>query len=445
VGLKIFLKRLFSSQLRINMVSGTATTIANLLVVAISYPLYLNFLGYETYGIWLIMGTVMSFAQLGNLGIGPAVMKLVAEEHGRRNLPGIQCCVTTASVMLCVSGIIILMALLFMNKSIVSAFKLNDRNAHVVLWLLPYIGGLSIYVFVVQIFGSALSGLGRMDLANYIQTFGGIVQLVIAGLLLLAGFGIQSLLFGSIASCLVIHALTLISIRRIEPLHFFRFKNINLQYGRRLISFGSNVFAGSLLNMLISPFNKLFLSRYAGVAMVPVYEIAFTGSMQVRALIESGLRSITPEISRASADMTIYAKNKIALLYRRTVRIVFFFGIPVYAILLVLAPVLLKLWLGARFVEALPAAFRIMLAGTFVSLISVPAYYTLLGLGRVRHILGSHMIQSVTNVLAILAVMFFSPLSIDSIVWCTSFAMAVSAIYLLYYNARAMDEIAATS
>jgi O-antigen/teichoic acid export membrane protein len=427
------------------MVSGTATTIANLFITAISYPLYLHYLGYENYGIWLILGTVMSFAQLGNLGIGPAVMKLVAEEYGRRNLLGIQCYVSTASVMLCVSGIIILITVLFAKDAIISAFKLTGQNAHIISWLLPYIGCLSIYVFVVQIFGSALSGLGRMDLANYIQTFGGMVQLVIAGLLLLAGFGIRSLLFGSIASYLVIHALTLISIRRIDPLHFFRFENISVQYGLRLIRFGGNVFAGSLLNMMLNPFNKLFLSRYAGVALVPVYEIVFNGSMQVRALIEASLRSIAPEISRTSANMTIYTKNRIALLYRQTVRLIVSFGVPVYTILLVLAPILLKLWLGARFVEAMPAAFRIMLVGTFVSLIGVPAYYTLLGLGCVRHIFRSHMIQSLTNVLAILAVMVFLPLSIYSVIWCTSFAMAVSTAYLLYYNARIMDDIAVTS
>jgi O-antigen/teichoic acid export membrane protein len=143
--------------------------------------------------------------------------------------------------------------------------------------------------------------------------------------------------------------------------------------------------------------------------------------------------------------MTIYTKNRIALLYRQTVRLIVSFGVPVYTILLVLAPILLKLWLGARFVEAMPAAFRIMLVGTFVSLIGVPAYYTLLGLGCVRHIFRSHMIQSLTNVLAILAVMVFLPLSIYSVIWCTSFAMAVSTAYLLYYNARIMDDIAVTS
>jgi Na+-driven multidrug efflux pump len=187
------IKRLFSSQLRINMVSGAATTIGNLLVAAISYPLYLRFLGYEKYGVWLILSTVMTFAQLGNLGLGPAVMKLVAEERGRRNLVEIQRYVTTALALLFISGSIVLVVLLSMMGPIISVFNLNQQNSGIVLWLLPYIGCLSIYVFMVQALGSALSGLGRMDLANYIQTLGMVVQLVVSGLLLWVGFGIRSL------------------------------------------------------------------------------------------------------------------------------------------------------------------------------------------------------------------------------------------------------------
>jgi O-antigen/teichoic acid export membrane protein len=435
------IKRLFSSQLRINMVSGAATTIGNLLVAAISYPLYLRFLGYEKYGVWLILSTVMTFAQLGNLGLGPAVMKLVAEERGRRNLVEIQRYVTTALALLFISGSIVLVVLLSMMGPIISVFNLNQQNSGIVLWLLPYIGCLSIYVFMVQALGSALSGLGRMDLANYIQTLGMVVQLVVSGLLLWVGFGIRSLLFGAVTSYLVIHVATMIAIRRVEPLRFLRLENFSIQHSKRLVRFGSTVFAGSVINMLLNPFNKIVLSRYAGVSTVPVYEIAFTGAMQIRTLVEAGFRSITPEISRVSAQVTISSKNRILFLHRQTIKMILFFGVPLYVTLLIFSPVLLKLWLGDRFVDTLPMAFRVMLVGTFMSLMGIPAYYTLLGLGHVRHIFGSHVVQSTANVLAILAVFGLMPLSINSMVGCTSYAMAMSTVYLTYHHTRAMRKI----
>ena len=60
------------------MVSGPVTTVVNAVAMLIAYPV-LHFLGYEKYGVWLVLATVLTFAQLGDLGIGSAVTKLVPE------------------------------------------------------------------------------------------------------------------------------------------------------------------------------------------------------------------------------------------------------------------------------------------------------------------------------------------------------------------------------
>ena len=76
------IKKLLSSQLRINMASGMATTVVNIAVMAAGYPIYLHFLGYEKYGVWLVLAVVLTFAQLGDIGINPAITKLVAISAG---------------------------------------------------------------------------------------------------------------------------------------------------------------------------------------------------------------------------------------------------------------------------------------------------------------------------------------------------------------------------
>ena len=83
---QFMLRKIFSSQLRLNMASGVVVTVINAVAMMAAFPIYLHFLGYERYGVWLVLATVLSFAQLGNLGIGQAVMKLVAEEHGRGDI-----------------------------------------------------------------------------------------------------------------------------------------------------------------------------------------------------------------------------------------------------------------------------------------------------------------------------------------------------------------------
>jgi O-antigen/teichoic acid export membrane protein len=415
------------------MASGMVVTVINTVVMMAAFPIYLHFLGYEKYGVWLVLATVLSFAQLGNLGIGQAVMKLVAEEHGRGNIDGIQKYVTTALALLCLSGSLALMIIIIFKSQIISVFKLNDENTQTVSWLLPYIGILCIYVFIVQTLNATLSGLGRMDLANYTRSFSRIVAVTVATVLLYSGRGIESLLIGNTISYMFIHVVSLIFIKRAGHIRFLRIGNLEAQRGKRILGFGGAVFGGSVINMLLSPFNKLILARYAGVATVPVYEIAYTGSMQVRGMIEAGLRALMPEISRIYGNMTRNAKERISQIYRRAMGLVFIFGMSTYGLLFLFAPLLLRIWLRDRFVESLPAAFQIMLIGSFLSLIGVPAYYTLMGTGYVGHTFASHVIQSMINAAILITyVALVSIITVNIVSIATLSGMCASTVYLIW-------------
>jgi len=435
------IKRFLSSQLRINMASGVATTVINTVVMVAAYPIYLHFLGYEKYGVWLVLATVLSFAQLGNLGIGQAVMKLVAEDYGRNDIKGIQRYVTTALAILSVSGIIVLSVILAFKTQIIALFKLSDENAGVAAWLLPYIGILSIYVFTVQTLNATLSGLGRMDLANYIQSLGKFAGVAVATILLYNGRGIESLLIGNMISYVFTQVASLICIKRIAAIRLLRLDNLDVQRGKHLLSFGGTVFGGSLISMFLSPFNKIMLSRYAGVSTIPVYEIAFNGSMQIRALFEAGLRAMMPEISRIGGEMTINAKERILQLYHRAMKLILMFGIPIYGVLAIFAPLLLRIWLGEKFTETLPGAFRIMMIGTFLGLVGVPAYYTLMGTGHVRYNLGAHIAQAIINIMIIICILIVSKVSINVVVCSSSAAMAGASLYLILQKRRTLQRV----
>lgn len=414
------------------MASGMATTILNIAVMAAGYPIYLHFLGYEQYGVWLVLAVVLTFAQLGDIGISSAITKLVAEEYGTINIGGIQCYIMTALAILCLSGTIVLATVLVFRLQIVALFKLNPENAKLAIWLLPYIGILSIYIFIVNIFNATLSGLGRMDLANYIQTASKAIAVAIATVLLYSGKGIKSMIISSFISYLFVQIFSIIYIRKIIPVRILHISNLNAQHGKRLLSFGGTVFSGAILSMFLSPFNKLILSRYVGISSVPIYEIAYNGSMQIRNLFEVALRALMPEVSRIGIDKTIQAKNRVSHLYRRSMKLIFSLSIPVYMILLVFTPALLSIWLRNRFVELLPYAFRIMLVGTFLSLLCIPAYHILMGLGKNKYCFMSHAILCIANVIAVVGLITLQVKPTVELVSMTSMAaMGLATIYVI--------------
>ncbi len=427
------LKKLFSSQLRINMASGVVVTVINAVAMMAAFPIYLHFLGYERYGVWLVLGTVLSFAQLGNLGIDQAVMKLVAEEYGRGDIEGVQRYVTTALALLCLSGSLVLIAVLVFKTHIIAAFNLSDENAKTVSWLLPYIGCLSIYVFLIQALNATLSGLGRMDLANYIQSVGRIVAVTVAAILLYTGRGIESLLIGNTLSYIFIHIASLICIWRIAKLHLLWPRNLDTQQCKRILRFGGGIFGGSVVAMVGIPFNKLMLSRYAGVNSLPVFEIAFRGAMQVRSLIEAGFRALMPEISRISANMTRYAKDRISQISHRATKLIFLFGIPMYVAMIIFATPLLRIWLREEFIQTIPATFRLMLVATFINLLGVPAYHFLMGMGCVRDVFAGRAITWLTSMaLVTMVAVKTNNLSVNIVCTCLIISWSLSSTYLIW-------------
>jgi O-antigen/teichoic acid export membrane protein len=181
----------------------------------------------------------------------------------------------------------------------------------------------------------------------------------------------------------------------------------------------------------------MMLSRHAGLAHIPVYDIAFRGSMQLRAVAESGLRAAMPEVSRIGANMGEHAREQIASLNRRLLKLILFGAGSLFGLLFVTAGVLLRIWLRERFVDVLPWAFRIMLVASFVSLLGVPAFYTHMGQGRVRHCLISHAIISIINVVVVVASAAVSPETVERrVYYAILLGQCASTGYLIWQLRR---------
>jgi O-antigen/teichoic acid export membrane protein len=419
------------------MTSGLIVSVINFVVTAASYPIYLYYLGYEKYGVWLVLTTVLSFAQLGNLGIGPAVSKFVAEDFGRGDMEAIERYIVTAVFALVISGSLILIMILCFDSQIISIFKLNRENTTLALWLLPYVGVLSIYVFIVRATGATLSGLGRIDIMNYIRILARIISVSIAYVLLFRGHGVESLLMAYFLSEFFAHLFYIIVVHRQFPIRLWRVSQINRKSLQRLVNFGGILMGGNVLEMMLSPFNKVIISRYVGVESIPIYDIAFNSTMYIRGLAAAGFSAIMPEISRLFGIPKNNLK-KIREIYSRSIKLAFLYGIPVFLLFFLIATPLLKLWLQQRFHPLLPMTFRIMLIGAFMSLMGVPAYYTLIGLGYPKLIFISHAIQSGVNVIIVAFLIVTLLTSTQNVMMAVMLGMGASTGYLLWQSRCAL-------
>src|SRR5579884_2236234 len=400
------LGRIAESQMVRNMGAGTCSAFAGAALSVISYPIYLRYLGLRTYGLWLVLTVVVTLAQLGSLGIPWALTRLVAEDRGRGDWPGVRVYIRTASVAICLVGLTLLTAVGLLRGHIVTCFGLAPAEAAVVYSLLPMAAALSAFVLLFSTVNAALGGLGRMDLTSFHEALAQALALAVALPLLRSGLGIRTLLIANFSAYAIAHACVWRRLRGLIPRTSRAPWGIDAVRLRNLLGTGGWILGAGVLSSLLLPVDRLMLSRYAGLRAVTMNDLCFTGSMRIRGLLEAGFRPIMPEMGRVrSSAAAIAVAQRSRRIDRGALKVILLAATPLYGGLMLLAAPALRLWLHRSFDPALPANFRIMLLGSMLSLIGFPGYYLLISLGRARDCFAAASIQFTVNLGAILLAM----------------------------------------
>lgn len=417
--IQIQLHKLLSSQLRLNMLSGSTSTVIGVGTSAVKYPLYLHFLGYEHYGAWLLLSTVLTFAQMGLLGIEPAITKLVAEEYEANNSKAVQEYFITALCMLLVTGVVLLAVAVLFKWQIVSLMGLQGSNIPLVGNLLIYMAIFSIGVLAYQVLNSVLSGVGRIDIANYSQTALQILPLFISIPLLMADKGIVSLLIANMLTYLSVFIFNIIQINRIVCINPFDITSFSWNRFQKILAFGGNVFAGSILNMTVLPITKIVITRSIGIEGVPIFELAYRIGMQVRAIFDVAFRALMPEISKLSSKGCKESIIKINKITSKAYCLLFFGAIPFYVLVFILAELVFKVWLGDNYNSSITGVFRIILLATGISISGLIRYYTFLGAGRLNVIFLAHALKAFATLGPLWLISYYNiNITVHSTAWC---------------------------
>jgi O-antigen/teichoic acid export membrane protein len=422
------------SQLKKSMAAGVVCSIVSALLMAISYPIFLRYLGYEQYGLWLVIGTVLSFAQLSNLGLGQAVSQQVAAKHSIGDHRAVDRCVSTAVCTLILTGGLACGGVALFRNGIAKSFHLSASNTALVSSLLPAVALLSLVAMALDTLNAALAGIGRIDLYLYLQLLSQVLSVGTTLTFLHSHHGIESFVFGNVVAYFTVHALSAIVRGRILGRSVFHVRHFSWLTLKTILGVSLYLMGTSVLVMLFLPFNKLILARFVGVSALPTFDIIMNGSLKIRSLLESGMRALMPEVSRLAA---LKDHENIARLTRKISQKLIIGGGLIFTVMLLLCGFAVRLWLRDLAIHFPLNGLRIILIGTFFSLLAVPPYYSLLGLGRSSLLFSAGLIQSGVPILSVCAtVLLHRQLSLFGVLAWISVGMAISSIYLNWESSR---------
>lgn len=429
------------SQLKKNVLSGSIFSGVNILVTLISYPLYLKYLGVEQYGLWATVSVVLAFSQIGLLRINTAVVKYVAGEYGKKNFQAITEYISTSLYILLVPSLIIIILLAFLKSQIAGFLNLKEVFMHHGTRLIFFVGLLSVFSFFVHVIKGVMSGIGRMDIANYIFLFSRISQVILAVGLLILGCGVWSLYFGFLLYFVLPLIICWVILGYIYHIKVFSFSAFRKQKLKELIKFGGALTTANIANMFVMPFNKIIIARYVGLSEVAYYEIAIKVITSIRGLFVKGLEAILPKISELHGKATESLKSILSI-HRKGMKFILLGAFPLFLIMFILANPILKVWLGERFNVQIVLALRILLIGWFFNLLAVPDYFMFMGADKVKYSVIATCLKSITNIVTILVLLFLNiQFTLSKVAVIDSASLLIAVIYLKYkyFKARKIN------
>jgi O-antigen/teichoic acid export membrane protein len=423
-------------QIQKNIYSGTILAGGSMVTMVLSYPIFLHYVGAEVFGLWSSIAVVLSFSQLGNLGLNYAIVRFTAEEYAEGNIRAITEYVTTAFCLMSMPSIVIVGILMFCRHTIVNFLKIPEIYTQEALWLIPSIGMLSIGILYYNVIKGILDGIGRIDLSNYIFLSGRLIQVVLSVLFLALGWGVYGLFWGS-ATVYIITLFPILRLLRRARIPLIAGNGFSKNKSRKILSFGGTIFASQIIALLLTPFNKIIITRYIGLSTVTYYEIALRGAELIRSLFETGLRALMPQASALKKRAVQAARDSVRTIHAKGLNFVLVLGTPAFFAAFALSPLLLKLWIGNSYHPDISLAFRIFLIAQCVNLMCVPAYYIFMGLGQITICFNNIAIQSIMNVIVLLALLSIGvncTFMIVLIVGAASVIIAALYVLLKFYS-----------
>lgn len=391
-------------------------------------PFILEKIGARGYGTWAVFLTIINLTSLADFGLGGTLTKHVAEHYAIRDFvalrrlldTGVMLYLILACLTVCVLGICSgwLVPLLFRG------------NAEVPHGMLPTLWHWLLLVVAINIlvipFYSAITGLQRMDLSNFLSSFNSVAFALLAVLFLCLDTKLEGLLYAASLTAVLTFLIGAGIVWMILPeirINPFRF---NLSEMKHIFAFSLQIYITQTAFIIQNQIEKLYLAWFASVTPVGWYNIAAEAALRIRRIPELLL---TPIMAAASELHALRDHDRLGELYYRAHKYLALLGVPLVAYVAVASKRLVTLWIGPKFtMVAVPLAVLSMV--NFFNLISGPGLLILIGRGNLRPGVYSASLGILVNLVVSFFLIYFYGFS--GAVIGTSLAITIGTTYFIY-------------
>jgi O-antigen/teichoic acid export membrane protein len=263
------------------VVTGLASRGVGILVSLLSVPLTIGYLGTERYGIWALVGSILAWLRLADIGIGNGLNNAIAHAIGHDRPELVRAHISTALAILSAIavglGAIAVVAWPWIDWNTLFNVKSQIARAEV--------GPAMAMAFIIFLLGFPLSVTGRVyiasqegRLANYWGAAGNIAGLLALLVVTQTRGGLVWLVFAVSGANLLVSGLLsgLWLFLRHRPALAPRLSGVSRESARQVLHVGVQFFLIQIMALIVFETDNLVIAHYLGASRVPPYSLTYS-------------------------------------------------------------------------------------------------------------------------------------------------------------------------
>jgi O-antigen/teichoic acid export membrane protein/GT2 family glycosyltransferase len=349
--------------------SNYALTGVLLVVALVTTPILTRHLGAEGYGIWIFVGSAITYVQLLDLGFGGAVVAAVARLSARGDEDGLEQTLNSSFFVLAALGLVAFAVCVVAAQFVPGALHLDPPLAATTRDLLLILG-LDVAVSIpMDTFGCGLVALQRYDLLNATLIGVALCQAVAWTAVLVFGGGLLGLGVVTVCISLVGQFARYVLLRRLLPTLSISPLRVQRAIVRSLVSPAGWYALGDCLDNFRDEASVLVLGMVQNVASAGVFAV---GEKLATLGTQMGTPVTEPFFPHAAALAGRGDRAELSRAARIGARVAAGATIPCCLVVAIFARSALFVWVGPAFERAAPAVVILAVAFALQSFVGAP-------------------------------------------------------------------------
>ncbi len=362
-----------------NAVFNAVSSLIPLVLSFVFWPYIVGHLGESSYGIYALVGSIIGYFALLELGLGNAIVKYIAEYVGQQSKALVQEVVGIGLTLFIAMGAAGMLLIFFLAHPLAADLLKIPPELTKQAYLCFCAASLGFFfTMLMSLLTAITNGLNRYDISSITLAVMGITSTIGAVALLYAGFGLLALVCLNviIPACVVVFYFVVL--KRLLPDIRFRCSFSPVLF-KQVMHFGLYSMLSRLSNVIVRQLTPLIIGTLLGVAAVTYYVIPYTILNRLASLLGRIGMVIFPAISELQGQNRTEDIHRLYLVsYRIMLSIAIAFVVP----MLIFSPRFLALWMGADFAGQSGAVLFILTIGIFFDLCTNVPTFVANGLGR---------------------------------------------------------------